>query len=82
MKKDYQTHKRHKTDYKIETGNDLNRENPKKKSSIRGTTVAGNFHCDTIKSIHLMSEDHEMDSSIITDLKQIINKYKLDKRDI
>ena len=44
--------------------------------------MAGNFQCDTIKSIHLMSEDHDMDSSIITDLKHIINKYKLDNREV
>ena len=50
-----------------------------KKSMMRGTTVAGNFQCDTIKSIHLMSEDRDQDESIITDLKQIINKYKMEK---
>ena len=80
VKKQFQVHKRHRTDYKIKASPDnMSGMSFNRKSMVRGTTVAGNFHCDTIKSIHLMSEDHEQDESIITDLKQIINKYKMEK---
>jgi len=48
------------------------------KSAIGGTI--GKFNVNTIKSIHLLEEDKEVDSSIITDLKQIINKYRLTDR--
>jgi hypothetical protein len=34
------------------------------------------FNLNTIKSIHLLEEDREMDREIIVDLKQIINKYR------
>lgn len=74
-RKEFQTHKRHRTDYKIQQKESKNSEENQK--SEMGQTVGGKFLCNTIKSIHLLEEDKEVDSSIITDLKQIINKYKL-----
>ena len=34
------------------------------------------FRLNTIKSIHLLDEDKELDHAIIVDLKHIINKYR------
>ena len=70
-------HKRHKTDYKIHQTSlgPTSISSLNQKSAVGGTI--GKFNINTIKSIHLLEEDREADSSIITDLKQIINKYRL-----
>lgn len=34
------------------------------------------FNLNTIKSIHLLDDDKELDREIIVDLKHIINKYR------
>lgn len=54
--------------------------NPSSISSLNQKSMVGTigkFNINTIKSIHLLEEDRDADSSIITDLKQIINKYRL-----
>jgi len=80
VRNEFKMHKRHKTDYKLHQINlgNLSNMSINQKSAIGGTI--GKFNVNTIKSIHLLEEDKEVDSSIITDLKQIINKYRLTDR--
>ena len=77
VKKGFKTHKRHRTDYRLNDPCNSGVDVSFNQKSLMGVTEGGKFLCTTIKSIHLLEEDREMDSSIITDLKQIINKYRL-----
>ena len=44
-------------------------------SMVEGNFLS-KFNLNTIKSIHLLEEDRELDRDIIVDLKHIINKYR------
>jgi len=49
--------------------------NLNQKSAVEGGFM-NNFNVNTIKSIHLLDEDRDLDTDIILDLKRLINKYR------
>ncbi len=51
-------------------------ESQRNQISMMDGNYLSKFNLNTIKSIHLLDEDREMDQDIIVDLKHIINKYR------
>jgi hypothetical protein len=76
VRREYQGHKRHQTDFKLlERMRDSNDSQRNQISLMEGNYLS-KFNLNTIKSIHLLDEDKELDHDIIVDLKHIINKYR------